>query len=245
MKIGILTGESIRHNALASYLTHMGHEVIQFSETTSNPLEEDLSIKNYFDTVKEKEFQIFSEKKWNLNLENKVYLKKGDINLLPKLLDPLFTCERIIVFGASFIKDELYKKLCDIKTVNLHIGISPQYTGSGCNFWAMYDNNLEYVGGTIQTLSEKLDEGKILKYCYPEIDYTNFDPLMFSMNAVKATFEEVEDVLINYDDFIVNAKNNEADKLIRHSKIKDFNAEVIKSFYTQTFDLNEIELLRQ
>ena len=68
---------------------------------------------------------------------------------------------------------------------------------------------------------------------------------MFSMNAVKATFEEVEDVLINYDDFIVNAKNNEADKLIRHSKIKDFNAEAIKSFYTKTFDLNEIELLRQ
>ena len=48
----------------------------------------------------------------------------------------------------------------------------------------MYDNNLQYVGGTIQTLSEKLDEGKILKYCYPEIDYTNFDPLMFSMNAL-------------------------------------------------------------
>ena len=94
---------------------------------------------------------------------------------------------------------------------------------------------------TIQTLSEKLDEGKILKYCYPEIDYTNFDPLMFSMNAVKATFEEVEDVLINYDDFIVNAKNNEADKLIRHSRIKDFDSEAIKSFYTKTFKLNEIE----
>jgi len=223
----------------------MGHEVVQYSETNPNPKESDSTIKNYFKAVKEKEVQVFSEKKWNLDLENRVYLKKGEINYLPKSLDPLFTCERIVVFGSSFIKNELYKKLCNIKTVNLHIGISPQYTGSGCNFWAMYDNNLHYVGGTIQTLSEKLDQGKILKYCYPPVDFDNFNPLMFSMSAVKSTFEEVESVLLNYDDFAENAKNNDANKLIRHSKIKDFDAEAIKSFYNKTFQLNEVELLRQ
>ena len=65
------------------------------------------------------------------------------------------------------------------------------------------------------------------------------------MSAVKSTFEEVESVLLNYDDFAENAKNNDANKLIRHSKIKDFDAEAIKSFYNKTFQLNEVELLRQ
>ena len=66
-----------------------------------------------------------------------------------------------IVFGASFIKGWLVDFLIKNKAINIHMGLSPYYRGSSCNFWAMYDNNPNYVGATIHYLSKGLDSGEI------------------------------------------------------------------------------------
>ena len=80
---------------------------------------------------------------------------------------------------------EKYDLLSKKNTINLHIGISPQYTGSACNFWAMFDDNLHLVGGTIQELSKNLDEGRILKYCYPNISKKISIPFCFQWDQLK------------------------------------------------------------
>ena len=52
--------------------------------------------------------------------------------------------------------------------INIHMGISPYYRGSSCNFWAIYDGNPSYVGATIHLLSKGLDSGDILFHCLPK-----------------------------------------------------------------------------
>ena len=245
MKIGLITGNKLRHNALGSYLNQSGYEVIQISEINESNKITDSVIENYFKSVNKAEEKLFESMKWQQYVENKITLNKGEINSIPSSINPLLSCDFIIVYGSSFIKGELFNLLSKKNTINLHIGISPQYTGSACNFWAMFDNNLHLVGGTIQGLSEKLDEGKILKYCYPNIVKNNFNPFLFSMEAVKNTFIEVGDVVKNFESYIENSIPNDSNKLIRHSKIKDFNNEVINQFNKKEFILENVESLRQ
>ena len=95
----------------------------------------------------------------------------------------------------------------------------------------MYDNNIQFVGGTIQTLSKKLDLGKTIKYCYPELDIQNFDPVDFSMRAVRETFLNLPMVIDKIDEYIVNAIEVDKSRLIRNSKIADFDEKTLEEFY--------------
>ena len=108
----------------------------------------------------------------------------------------------------------------------------------------MFDDNLHLVGGTIQKLSKRLDEGRILKYCYPNISEENFNPFLFSMEAVRETFKGIEDVLNDYKKYIVNSIPNDSNKLIRYSKMNDFNIDAVKKFEKKQFTFKNIEKIR-
>src|SRR5690606_39404976 len=58
-----------------------------------------------------------------------------------------------VVFGASYIRGPLIDYLVARGAINIHMGVSPYYRGSSCNFWALYDGRPEYVGATIHKLS--------------------------------------------------------------------------------------------
>ena len=205
MKVGIISGSSLRHTALASFL-NKEFEIIQFSEIVKkkNNLQ-NKRIEEYFKRVNLTEKKIFADSDWSNKNYKKISLPKGEINKVPKEVELLLDCDVVLIFGSSIIKDPLYSLLSQNKLINLHMGISPEYTGAACNFWALYDNNIQFVGGTIQTLSKKLDLGKTIKYCYPELDIQNFDPVDFSMRAVRETFLNLPMVIDKIDEYIVNA----------------------------------------
>ena len=240
MKIGIISGDSLRHNALASYL-NKEFEIIQFSEVASgNNILENQTLKEYFSKVKLAESKKFIGTDWNDENYKKISLPKGEINKLPKEIDVLFNCDVVVIYGSSIIKDPLYSMLSENKLLNLHLGISPQYTGSACNFWALYDDNIQFVGGTIQTLSKKLDLGRTIKYCYPKLDIPTFDPVNFSMEAVKETFRNLPEVIEKVDKYLSKSREPDSDKLIRHSKIADFNEKILIEFYKKEINLENI-----
>ena len=240
MKVGIISGASLRHNALASYL-NQEYEVIQFSEvaSTNNKLENQ-SLREYFSQVKLIENEKFNGTDWTNENYKKISIPKGELNNLPEEINYLFNCEVVIIYGSSIIKDPLYSMLPQNKLLNLHLGISPQYTGSACNFWALYDDNIQYVGGTIQTLSKKLDLGKTIKYCYPQLNIQTFNPVNFSMEAVKETFLNLPEVIDKIDKYIEESREPDSKKLIRHSKIADFNEKILSEFYKKEINLENI-----
>ena len=54
--------------------------------------------------------------------------------------------------------DFLVKK----KTINIHMGVSPYYRGTDCNYWTLVDDNPHLVGATIHMISKGLDSDQIL-----------------------------------------------------------------------------------
>lgn len=69
--------------------------------------------------------------------------------------------EGILLFGTSIIKNIILEKYPN-KVINLHLGLSPYYKGSGTNFFPIVNNEFECIGATIHLATRKVDAGGIL-----------------------------------------------------------------------------------
>ncbi|NOR68303.1 MAG: formyl transferase [Methylomarinum sp.] len=104
----------------------------------------------------------------------------------------------IAVFGTSLIKGELLNK-GRLGIINLHGGLSPEYRGADCTFWALYNEEPEKVGCTLHYINAGIDTGNIIAHVSPEIK-DNDDELSLFWRAVQDstdTFVELLDRLKN------------------------------------------------
>jgi folate-dependent phosphoribosylglycinamide formyltransferase PurN len=74
------------------------------------------------------------------------------INLNPKLL---------VAYGCSLIEDPLLSAY-EGRFLNLHLGLSPYYRGTGTNFWPLVNGEPEYVGATFIHIDAGVDTGDII-----------------------------------------------------------------------------------
>jgi len=221
MNITLITSDQIRHNYLVNLLSNIATKlnVIQEKKTFfSNQNKISNLMKNYFLKVDEAQKKIFGntaidKKNKNiklLSLENKK-LEKCSLNFLSDFLNS----DIFIVFGSSFIKKDLVNFLIDHKALNIHLGISPYYRGTDCNFWALFDNNPHLVGATIHLLSKGLDSGQILYHALSEIKE---DPFIYTMSAVKSAFESITQKIENKTIFEHTPEIQDKSKEIKYSK---------------------------
>ena len=89
----------------------------------------------------------------------------------------------IVVFGTSLLKGELLEK-GRLGIVNLHGGLSPEYRGADCTFWALYNQEPEKVGCTLHYINAGIDTGNIIAHVSPEIIETD-DELSLFWRAVR------------------------------------------------------------
>jgi methionyl-tRNA formyltransferase len=73
----------------------------------------------------------------------------------------------IVLYGTSVIKPPLLDAFSD-RLVNIHLGLSPYYRGSGTNFWPLVEGKPEFVGATLHVVAAKVDAGPILAQVRPE-----------------------------------------------------------------------------
>ncbi len=74
----------------------------------------------------------------------------------------------IAVFGTSLIKGPLLS-MGRLGIVNLHGGLSPEYRGADCTFWALYNGEPEKVGCTIHFIDPGIDTGNLIAHVSPEV----------------------------------------------------------------------------
>lgn len=93
---------------------------------------------------------------------------QGEVNLA-STLDAVkrFGPDACAVFGASIIKEPLLSVLPSGRTLDLHLGLSPYYRGSGTNFWPFVNAELAYVGATLLHLDAGVDTGPIIAHVRP------------------------------------------------------------------------------
>ena len=172
MKITLLTSNKNRHNYLINLLSKISDElfVVQecgtiFPGAISDHYPESKIMSNYFRKVNDAQLKLFGNSYVNNSEKNIKILPmlSGDLNKCSlTFLADFLKSDIYVVFGSSYIKGELVNYLVKQKTINIHMGVSPYYRGTDCNFWALYDNNPHLVGATIHMLSKGLDNGPIL-----------------------------------------------------------------------------------
>jgi len=245
MKVTLFTSNNHRHNYLINLLSNFCDQlwVIQecktlFTGKNDEKYQNKKIIEKYFIKVLEAQSKIF--KKEFVNKDNKniktLPILNGELNKLPlSYLDDFLKSDIYVVFGSSYIKGELVDFLVKQKAINIHIGVSPYYRGTDCNFWALYDDNPHLVGSTIHLLSEGLDSGPML---YHAMSNLKNNPFEYTMSTVKSAFHSIAERIKNGSIFRIKPLVQDKSKEIRYSKKTDFNEEVLNQYCLKNLDLN-------
>ena len=245
MQITLITSNQPRHLYFVKQLAarYKVFCIIESSSIQSNKIKSDKIFSDirheYFKKVIEAENKIFGEISFLGSNVNSMHINMGDINFIKrKNIADACKSKLFIVFGSGYIKGWLADFLINKKAINLHIGLSPYYRGSACNFWALYDNKPNYVGATIHLLDHNIDSGNILFTCVPK--YEREDPFEFSMKAVKVGQNKLIENIENERIFTKKPILQQSDLQLRYSLKKDFNDDVIKEYLNR--DLNAKKL---
>lgn len=67
----------------------------------------------------------------------------------------------LVCYGTSIIKEPLLSAF-EGRFLNIHLGLSPYYRGSGTNFWPLVNREPEYVGVTFMHIDAGVDTGEII-----------------------------------------------------------------------------------
>ncbi|MBI1974901.1 MAG: methionyl-tRNA formyltransferase [Parcubacteria group bacterium] len=236
MKITVFTSNQPRHLSLIEDVAKICDTVYAVVEvTTVFPGEiADFYRKSeimqvYFKKVMEAEKQIFGLPRFLPKKVHPLIIKMEDLNALNlDILAPALSSDLYIVFGASYIKDPLITFLVSQNAYNIHIGVSPQYRGSSCNFWAAYKGNLEYVGATIHLLSRGLDSGAMLFHALPHCDMS--DPFLLGMHAVKAAHKGLIERIRDKSIFSLTPVAQDRTKEVLYTRNADFTDEVARDY---------------
>lgn len=89
----------------------------------------------------------------------------------------------VCVFGTSLIRGELLRG-GRLGIVNLHGGLSPEYRGADCTFWALHNGEPEKVGCTLHYINAGIDTGLLIAHVSPEVKPDD-DELVLFWRAVR------------------------------------------------------------
>lgn len=238
MTVTVFTRDSARHIALVNKLatvTNAVHAVIESSPPSVNAPPKSPVMTEYFSRVQQAEDHIFGS---GITLDSRVntqLIRPGQLNqLTSQQLQAALETDYVVVFGSSYIKGWLADALIAKNAVNLHMGISPQYRGSACNFWALFDNNPHLVGATIHRLAKGLDNGSVIQHVRPE--FTGQNLFHFSMQAVATGHDALAALILNNQLHTVIPEPQDQQLEIRYSKNADFTDEIAASFLKQIDD---------
>ena len=234
MKITIFTGSSNRHNFLINSLLDYDLYIISekkksFSYLKSKFYKKSFIEKKYFKKVFKSEKKIFGNSKLNEKNLKKIkkinYKEINNINI--NQLKSFLNSDLYIIFGSSFIKGDLVNFLVKKRAINIHLGISPYYRGSNCNFWASVDKNFNLVGATIHLINKEIDEGKILYHSFTE--YIK-NPIDYSMASVKGAILSLKEKINDGSIFKIKGTKQNRKLLIRFSKNSNLSEDVFKKY---------------
>ena len=93
---------------------------------------------------------------------NPIFIKKGSINdfSVVKGIEQQ-NVDLLVCYGASLINPKLIE-IYNKKFLNVHLGLSPYYKGSGTNIFPIIDKRPDLVGATFMHIDQGIDTGNII-----------------------------------------------------------------------------------
>ena len=90
------------------------------------------------------------------------FIVKGEINDSHIVNDIIkLNPDLLVCYGSSLIKSDLLQNFSG-RFLNVHLGLSPYYRGSGTNVWPLINNEPDMVGATFMYIDPGIDTGEII-----------------------------------------------------------------------------------
>lgn len=209
LSVMVLCGRSPRHLYVANRLCRAANVVAIVQEAGSH-----WTLKKVFRLLRPDNFW---RKAWRWLRDRRRYVGGGEgrfffgeavprldctdlVTLIPHINDPQVVelagrlkPDVIAVFGTSLIRGELLER-GRLGIVNLHGGLSPEYRGADCTFWALYNGEPEKIGCTLHFIDAGIDSGKLIAHVCPEV-HEGDDELTLFWRAVRESAEVYAEAL--------------------------------------------------
>ena len=240
MNITLFTSNNKRHKYFINLLSKVSKKLYVVQENaplTFNNQNKSKLKKKYYKKLNIAQSKFFKNNSSTISKRNVkiLSLKSGDLkNCSLEDLSDFLKSDIYILFGCSYIKGKLLDFLVKKKGISLHMGLSPYYIGSDCNFWAMYDNNPHLVGATIHYVSKKYDSGPILYHAMSKIKTSVFE---YSMSTTKSCLNSLAQKIKEKSIFKLKASYLKRKEQIRNTTKEDFNDKIISNFFKRKIDL--------
>lgn len=93
---------------------------------------------------------------------NPVEVPRGRVNE-PEVAEAIIALQPdlLVAYGCSLIREPLLSAFQG-RFLNVHLGLSPYYRGSGTNFWPLVNGEPEFVGATFMHIDAGVDTGEVI-----------------------------------------------------------------------------------
>lgn len=100
--------------------------------------------------------------RWTPSSGCALHIPKGSLNH-PEVANRVLDSEPdlLCAYGCSLVREPLLSALPG-RFLNLHLGLSPYYRGSGTNFWPLVNGEPEFVGATFMHIEAGIDTGVVI-----------------------------------------------------------------------------------
>lgn len=236
MRIVILTGNAIRHKYVANALVKRVDDALVVVECRQNDSgnQENSLVAEHFNLRSQIEEKIFKGNDFFLAKTLPLLTKETNLQYTYTAIKN-FNPDVMFVFGSSIIRDPLLSLMPPGRFINLHLGLSPYYRGSGTNFWPFVNEELEYVGSTILHVDAGVDTGDIITHVRPEFFYNDNVHTVGCKVIIKSVVRLVKLLdLLEKGQELNRVKQWKANNE-RHYRNKDFNEDIV-SYYKQNLE---------
>ncbi len=208
-KIILLTGSELRHEFFRKFIAQSeGFQVINtYCEGQEKSLRAMFSQDNSGNSMRSKHlsareqsendfFGLFVETA--VDYSNAVFLRKGDINS-PHISKLIIDSQPdlLIAYGCSIIREPLLSTFKG-HFLNVHLGLSPYYRGSGTNYWPLVNGEPEYVGATFMHIDAGIDTGAIIHQIRAKYSWGD-SPSQVGNRLIVAMSRICRDIILNFD----------------------------------------------
>lgn len=140
-------------------------------------------------------------------------------------LDP----DLLVAYGCSLIKDPLLSEY-EGRFLNVHLGLSPYYRGTGTNFWPLVNGEPEYVGATFMHIDEGVDTGEIIHQLRARV-HPSDGPHDIGNRLISDVGQIYPELARSFDELHSVDQPPEPDEE-RYYRSDDYNPEATKQLYT-------------
>jgi len=237
-KIVILTGNEQRHKYFRTLLSNSTYfNVIgSFCENDSASLkkrtlekkESSLLEIQHVLSREQSEKDFFNDYIENtIDKSNAKIIPKGAINE-PSVVSEIerLSPDILACYGSSIINSILIDKF-ESRFLNVHLGLSPYYRGSGTNIWPMINNDLGMVGATFMYIDKGIDTGEIIHQIRPEI-FLGDNPHTIGNRLIKKMTITYANIISSFDNIKKELQPMSDGKIYKR---KDFNENACKILY--------------